>query len=323
MFTAERFPRTSAYSSSSTFETRQNAPPGAGVSVAYRRRIIRFLALCAASYLASICAAEPGHAWRDVAPGPGRVRLQDTPRPIFLHASRRWLDPSPGGYSEFAHRPDRPRVISQFRNDQLSELPPRCAAAYGVSRVETVSVGNVHDQAASAPATRSILPPPPPVNAFSASVPASGPVLFAGENWFVLAGLLLLGVILTPGAVVLLFFGLAGFVVGGTSLVVNLTWQFQLISFAILGIALVMLWARLDQARWNGNGTTDSLAHRSDPCAFVGRVFKLQKPIESGIGMLTIGGILWRVAGRDCAAGKRVKVLYAEGTLLIVDPLEC
>jgi inner membrane protein len=290
--------------------------------MAYRRCIVRALALCAASYLVSLCAAEPGYAWRDMAAGAGRVRLQDAPRPVFYRSYRRMLDPYPGGYFERVRRPDRPPVISQPGNDRLSETPLRCAASCAIiNRVETVSVGNVPDHAAPAPSPPSI--PPLPANAFSVSVPASGAVLFAGENWFVLAGLLLLGAILTPGAVVFWFFGLAGFVVGGTLLLVSLTWQFQLISFALLGIVLVVLWARLDRARWNGNGTADLLAHRSDPCAFVGRVFKLQKPIESGIGMVMIGDIIWRVAGKDCAAGKRVKVLYAEGTLLIVDPLEC
>ena len=58
------------------------------------------------------------------------------------------------------------------------------------------------------------------------------------------------------------------------------------------------------------------------PYAFVGRVLKLQKPIVDGIGMVTIGGTVWRVAGRDCPAGQRVQVVHAEGTLLVVDPLD-
>jgi membrane protein implicated in regulation of membrane protease activity len=51
-------------------------------------------------------------------------------------------------------------------------------------------------------------------------------------------------------------------------------------------------------------------------------VLKLQKPIVDGIGVATIGGTVWRVAGRDCPAGQEVQVVHAEGTLLVVVPLD-
>jgi membrane protein implicated in regulation of membrane protease activity len=145
-------------------------------------------------------------------------------------------------------------------------------------------------------------------------------------TWFILAAILLLAVILIPGTVVFWFFGLAGFLVGGTMLLLDpllldFTWQWQFIAFAMSGIVLVVLWARLDRPAPDGNIRAEQ-PFRSGPYVFVGQVFRLHKPIVDGIGIVTIGGTIWRVAGRNCAAGRQVKVLRTEGTLLIVDPLE-
>jgi len=133
-------------------------------------------------------------------------------------------------------------------------------------------------------------------------------------TWFIVAAILTLG---APFAVVLCFFGLAAVLVGCISLCFDLSWQLQLIAFAVLGIISALLWQRLDRLLSDRN----DLAGRC-PHALVGRVLRLQSPIVDGIGAVTIGGTLWRVAGRNCAAGAQVKVVDAEGTLLIVDPLE-
>jgi membrane protein implicated in regulation of membrane protease activity len=137
--------------------------------------------------------------------------------------------------------------------------------------------------------------------------------------WFIVAAILLLA---APGTAVLWFFGLAAFLVGGISLLRDLSWQLQLITFAASGLAAVMLWLRLDRPSRGRDHLTDQLFGSRGPYAFVGRVFRLQRPIVDGIGTVTIGDTVWRVAGDDCAAGKQVRVVRAEGTLLIVDPLE-
>jgi len=137
---------------------------------------------------------------------------------------------------------------------------------------------------------------------------------FHGWTWFIVAAILTLG---APFAVVLCFFGLAAVLVGCISLCFDLSWQLQLIAFAVLGIISALLWQRLDRLLSDRNDLTGRCPH-----ALVGRVFRLQSPIVDGTGAVTISGTLWRVAGRNCAAGERVKVVDAEGTLLIVDPLE-
>jgi membrane protein implicated in regulation of membrane protease activity len=125
-----------------------------------------------------------------------------------------------------------------------------------------------------------------------------------------------------PFVLVLWFFGIAGLLVGCASLFVDLTWQLQFVTFAVSGFSSAVLWQQLDRSsRDRSDPPSHSVGVRS-PCALIGRVFRLQKPIVDGTGVVTIGGVAWRVPGRDCAAGKRVKVIQAEGTLLIVDPLE-
>jgi inner membrane protein len=194
---------------------------------------------------------------------------------------------------------------------------PTQSATNGVN-VEAASVGKMTNSGSSAPM------------AFSRSLPLflSSALLanrsrpLAAETWFIAGAVLLLGARLLPGAAVLCFFGLAGFVVGGASLRLELTWQLQVIAYAMSGIALVLLWLWLEPPSPDRNGLTNQAFRGGDPCAFVGRVLSLERPIVDGLGMVTIGGTLWRVAGRDCAAGKHVKVVYAEGTLLIVVPLE-
>ncbi len=124
------------------------------------------------------------------------------------------------------------------------------------------------------------------------------------------------------GAVFLLFFGLAGALVGSISLLLEVSWQVQLYMFAVSGIASAMLWQGIARPSRGTNDSSDYPRPAGRPSAFVGRVLELASPIADGIGMVTIDGTIWRVAGRNCAAGKRVKVVHVEGTLLIVDPLE-
>jgi membrane protein implicated in regulation of membrane protease activity len=144
---------------------------------------------------------------------------------------------------------------------------------------------------------------------------------FEAQVWFLVGAVLLLAVLAVPGGIVLAF-GVSGFVVGGLSLAIDLTWQHQVFIFAALGVALVLLWNRLDPAR-RRNDKPDPPVNGRGPRSLVGRVFQLEKPIEGGNGMLTFDGISWRIAGKDCVAGKCVKVLRAEGTLLIVAPVDC
>ena len=240
-----------------------------------------------------------------------------------LRRFRRQLDPAPSSYWEFDRRADRQRSFRQSGGDQLVIAPSATSWSAAIhveaaTHVETEPVSSAGDSNSSAAMAGSAPLTLTNSTTLSTSSPAKQLPPLPGI-WFIVAAILLLA---APGTAVLWFFGLAAFLVGSISLLRDLSWQSQLITFAVSGIAAVMLWQRLDRPSRDGTDVTDQLFGGRGPYAFVGHVFKLQQPIVDGFGMVTIGGIVWRVAGNDCAAGKRVRVVRAEGTLLIVDSLE-
>ena len=117
--------------------------------------------------------------------------------------------------------------------------------------------------------------------------------------WFVVAAVFLLLELMAPG-VFMLWLGLAAILIGIISLTMVLSWQAQLIAFAVLAIACIPMWRKR--------------AH-----ALVGRVFTLEKPIVDGVGTIRIEDTVWRVSGPDLPAGSRVKVARADGADLAVE----
>ena len=137
-------------------------------------------------------------------------------------------------------------------------------------------------------------------------------------NWFILGGVLLALEIIAPGTF-MLWLGLSAIAVGLISLVIVWPWQAQLVAFAVLSIASIVLWRRygtkVDEVR-----TQPFLNRRAE--GFVGRVFTLEKPIVDGSGTVRIGDTVWPVRGPDAPAGSRVTVMDADGAVLVVGPAE-
>lgn len=135
-------------------------------------------------------------------------------------------------------------------------------------------------------------------------------------NWFILAGVLLGIEIIVPGTF-FLWLGLSAAIVGGLSLVVDWTWQLQLVAFGVLAIVSFVIWWRFGRPS-DTAPALPFLNRRAD--AFVGRVFTLEKPIVGGTGTVKIDDSIWRIAGPDCPAGSRVKVARADAATLMVEP---
>jgi membrane protein implicated in regulation of membrane protease activity len=133
-------------------------------------------------------------------------------------------------------------------------------------------------------------------------------------GWLVLA-LVLMGLEVAAPGVFLFWLGLAGLLVGLLSFVVTMSWEIQLVLFAVLALAAVPVWRRLAKAHSSAPGQ-DFLNRRSD--ALVGRIFTLEKPIQDGVGTVRVDDTIWRVAGPDAPAGSRVKVVRADGASLTV-----
>ena len=139
-------------------------------------------------------------------------------------------------------------------------------------------------------------------------------VTLGSWNWLILGLLLMALEMLAPG-VFLFWLGLAALLVGLLSFAVDLSWQMQLLLFAVFSAAAVPLWRRMAQ-RGKGVSPSPFLNKRAD--ALVGRVFTLEKPIVDGSGTVRVDDTIWRVTGPDTAAGSKVKVVRADGAMLTV-----
>jgi len=140
-------------------------------------------------------------------------------------------------------------------------------------------------------------------------------VAMGGWLWFVLAAIFLLIELTLPG-VFMLWLGLAAIMIGVISLTMVLSWQAQLIAFAVLSIACIPVW-RYFARKVDQPVDRPFLNRRAD--SYVGRVFTLEKPIVNGVGTIRIEDTVWRVSGPSLPAGSRVKVSRADGAELAVE----
>jgi membrane protein implicated in regulation of membrane protease activity len=134
-------------------------------------------------------------------------------------------------------------------------------------------------------------------------------------NWLVF-GIILMALELVAPGVFLFWLGLAALLVGLLSFVVHLSWQSQILMFAVFAAAAVPLWRRVARSNTAVSKSNPFLNKRAD--ALVGRVFTLEKPIIDGSGTVRIDDTIWRVAGPDVPAGSRVKIVQADGASLTV-----
>jgi membrane protein implicated in regulation of membrane protease activity len=134
-------------------------------------------------------------------------------------------------------------------------------------------------------------------------------------NWLILGAIFLALELFAPGAF-MLWLGLAALAVGLLSFAIDWSWQWQLVTFSLLSLALVPVWRQFAP---KVERPTDSPLLNRRAESYVGRVFTLENPIVDGVGRVRIEDTIWRVTGPDCAAGSRVRVVRAEGADLFVE----
>ena len=134
-------------------------------------------------------------------------------------------------------------------------------------------------------------------------------------NWLIFGFILMALEVLAPG-VFLFWLGLAALLVGLISFGLAISWQIQLVMFAIFAAAAAPVWRRLARPKPDAIAASPFLNKRAD--ALLGREFTLEKPIVDGNGTMRIGDTVWRVAGPDTPAGTRVKVVQVDGVNLTV-----
>lgn len=139
-------------------------------------------------------------------------------------------------------------------------------------------------------------------------------VTLGNWNWLIFGVVLMALELLAPG-VFMFWLGLSAFLVGVLSLLVALSWQAQILLFAVFAAASVPVWRRVARQKPGAN-PNPFLNKRSD--ALVGRVCTLEKPIVDGQGVVRIDDTVWRVAGPDTPAGSKVRIVQADGASLTV-----
>lgn len=136
-------------------------------------------------------------------------------------------------------------------------------------------------------------------------------------TWFIVGAVLLMAEIVAPGAS-LVWLGIAALITGAIAYGVALSWQAEVVIFAVLAIVAVLVGRRIAPAP--GKGSDRPFLNRRAE-GFVGRVFVLEEPIQAGVGRVRINDSVWRVEGPDTPAGTSVKVVAADGATLRVEPV--
>ena len=142
-------------------------------------------------------------------------------------------------------------------------------------------------------------------------------IISLGPWAWIIAGAILLALELAVPGAFMMWLGLAAVMVGAISFLVDWSWQWQCVAFAVLALASVPLWRRF-ALKVEPQSEAPMLKRRNQ--ALIGRVFTLEQPIVDGIGTVRIDDTVWRVNGPDRPRGSRVRVTRADGATLAVEP---
>ena len=135
-------------------------------------------------------------------------------------------------------------------------------------------------------------------------------------HWWILGLMLSVVELLAPGAF-FLWLGAAAGVTGLILLVLpSLDWTYQLLAFAVLAVAAVIV-GRSVMRRQIGRRGTGSLNRRGEQ--YVGRVFTVEQAIVNGRGSIRVDDSIWRAEGPDTAVGESVRVVKAGSSVLRVE----
>ena len=133
--------------------------------------------------------------------------------------------------------------------------------------------------------------------------------------WLILAVLLGIGEIITPG-IFLIWVAIAAAATGLLTLATGISAAFQITIFA--GLCLIATWGGRKWYRDNPVTSQDPLLN-DRAARLVGEVLTLVEPIVDGHGRAKVGDSVWSCRGPDAPAGARVRVVGADGSVLKVE----
>ncbi len=138
-------------------------------------------------------------------------------------------------------------------------------------------------------------------------------------HWWIAAIVLVVVEVFAPGTVAL-WMAVSAAAVGVLLLAIpDVTWQIQILVFAVLSVATVIGW-RAYQLRYPTVSDQPTLNRRGEQ--YVGRTFTLSEAIVNGNGKIHVDDTMWKVEGADLAEGTQVRVTGVVGTALTVEPVE-
>jgi membrane protein implicated in regulation of membrane protease activity len=138
---------------------------------------------------------------------------------------------------------------------------------------------------------------------------------FGVWTWFIVAVLLFVLETVVPG-VHFIWFGLAAAIVGALGLVIDISWEWQLITFAIISCITVFFARRYAGPDVVGSDEPDLNLRAAQ---YVGRVVTVEEAIADGRGKVRVGDTVWPAQGSDAPRGARVKITGTHGTVLLVE----
>jgi hypothetical protein len=133
-------------------------------------------------------------------------------------------------------------------------------------------------------------------------------------NWFIVAAAMGLLETVIPG-VHFMWFGLAAVVMGGLILAMPMPIAAQLVIFALLSLAFILIARRYWSAR---EILTDAPDLNDRGQQYVGRIVTVVETISRGRGKVQVGDTVWTAEGPDLPEGARAKVTGVNGTVLVV-----
>jgi membrane protein implicated in regulation of membrane protease activity len=134
-------------------------------------------------------------------------------------------------------------------------------------------------------------------------------------HWWVLGVALVILEVFSPG-VFFLWMGIAAGIVGVVVwLVPDLSWEYQILIFAVTSVASIGA-GRAYLLRHPIETDQPMLNRRGEQ--YLNRTFTLEVPVVNGVGKIHVDDSTWKISGEDCDVGTKVKVTGVDGVVLRV-----
>ncbi|WP_397605098.1 NfeD family protein [Sphingorhabdus sp.] len=136
-------------------------------------------------------------------------------------------------------------------------------------------------------------------------------------HWFWLSLGLILGVaeMVAPGFF-LMWLGLAALIVGILDYFLPITLAYQVAMFAILSVLTVFAGKKFLQ---KNPIESDDVNLNDRGARMTGEIVTVVEPITNGHGRVKVGDSVWNARGMDAAMGANVRVIGADGAVLLVE----